>query len=110
MKNASRVFIWIGLISGAWLILPLIIGIFSLRAINNATCKKDLTGWAIASLICCSMLGGIFMLNIKEEDLNGGEKIQKQIIAQRESPVNEDCVSQLKGLKKLLDEEIITED
>lgn len=70
MKTAAKVFIWIGLIGGAILIFPLIIGVFALNKIDTATSKNDLVGMGVATLLLCSTLGGIFMLLITDEELN----------------------------------------
>ena len=72
MKTAAKVFIIIGMIIGFWMILPIIFGALSLGKINTATQKSELVGLGICTLIFCSVLGGIFMLCIPEEQLNKG--------------------------------------
>ena len=72
MKTAAKVFIIIGMIIGFWMILPIIFGALSLGKINSATQKSELIGLGICTLIFCSVLGGIFMLCIPEEQLNKG--------------------------------------
>lgn len=72
MKTAAKVFIIIGMIIGFWMILPIIFGALSLGKINTATQKSELVGLGICTLIFCSVLGGIFMLCIPEEQLNQG--------------------------------------
>lgn len=73
MKTAAKIFIWIGMIFGAIGIIPLVIGIFALKKINSAKTKDDLTGWGIATVIFCSTLGGILMLCIPENELDGAD-------------------------------------
>lgn len=50
-------------------IVPIIVGIIALKKIKKATSKNQLTAIAIVSIILCSLLGGIFMLFIKDEEL-----------------------------------------
>lgn len=69
MKTAAKVFIIIGMIYSGLLIFPIIIGIFALKRIENASTKDELTTYGILVLIFVNLLGGIFMLCIKEEDL-----------------------------------------
>jgi len=68
MKTAAKVFIIIGMVIGFWTILPLVFGGITLSKMKNATCKEDLTVWAVLTLIFCSLLGGIFLLCCKDED------------------------------------------
>ncbi len=69
MKTAAKVFIWIGMILGAIWIVPLVIGILSLVKLSQAKSKAELQILGILSVIFCSVLGGVFMLCIKEEEL-----------------------------------------
>ena len=74
MKTLAKVFIIIGMVVGFWSILPLIFGIIALKKLKTATKKDDLTVTAILTLIFCNILGGIFMLLIKDEELAGNAK------------------------------------
>ena len=69
MKTAAKIFTIIGMVVGCWMIVPIIVGILSLNKMKTATCKSDLTVMAILNLLFCSMLGGVFMLLIKDEEL-----------------------------------------
>ncbi len=69
MKTAAKVFIILGMIFGFWTILPLIFGIIALKKLKTATTKQELTTTAILTLLFCSLIGGILMLCIKDEDL-----------------------------------------
>ena len=71
MKTAAKVFIWIGMILQFFLIYPIVLGIFALKKINSATSKDELQTQGIFTTLFCSLLGGIFMLCIKDEELNG---------------------------------------
>lgn len=68
MKTAAKIFTIIGMVFGFWAILPLVFGILSLKKMNEATCKKDLTTMAVLNLLFCNMIGGILMLCLKDED------------------------------------------
>lgn len=69
MKNTAKVFIWIGMILQCFLVFPIVIGIIALKKINEAQTTDGLQTFGILTIFFCSFLGGIFMLNIKEEDL-----------------------------------------
>ena len=66
MKTLAKVFTIIGAVTGAIAIVPLIVGLISLKKMKNATCKKDLMVWAILNIIFCNVLGGIFMLLVND--------------------------------------------
>lgn len=68
MKTAAKVFIIIGMIIGAIGILPLIFGGITLSKMKQATCKSDITTWAILTLLFCSLIGGILLLCCNDED------------------------------------------
>ena len=69
MKKAAKTFLIIGMILEFYLIVPLIIGILTIKRINNAKTTDELRGWGIASILLVSVLGGIFVLCIKDEEL-----------------------------------------
>ncbi len=73
MKTAAKVFIIIGMIVGAIAILPLIFGGITLSKMKAATCKNDITTWAVLTLLFCSMIGGILLLCCKDEDFASAE-------------------------------------
>lgn len=74
MKTSAKVFIWIGMILGGIAIFPIVVGCFALSKINNAKSRDELQTMGILTTLFCSLLGGIFMLCIKDEEL-GGELI-----------------------------------
>ncbi|MGN0807137.1 MAG: hypothetical protein ACI4MN_01640 [Candidatus Coproplasma sp.] len=69
MKTAAKVFTIIGMIVGAVGILPIIFGAITLSKMNSAKDMNELQIWGILDLIFCSVLGGIFVLCMKNEDL-----------------------------------------
>lgn len=74
MKTAAKIFIIIGMIVGFWSILPLIFGFIALKKLKTAKKKEELTVTAILTLLFCNILGGIFMLLIKDEELVEAKK------------------------------------
>ena len=70
MKSAAKVFIWIGMIIQCVLIYPIIIGFLALRKIESATSKNELQSIGIITTLFCSLLGGVFMLCLNENDLS----------------------------------------
>ena len=74
MQTVAKVFIIIGMVVGFWSILPLIFGIIALKKLKTATKKDDLVVTAVLTLLFCNILGGIFMLLIKDEDLADNAK------------------------------------
>ena len=71
MKTPAKVFIWIGMIIQFFLIYPIVLGVLSLKKINSATSSNELQTLGIFTTLFCSLLGGVFMLCIKDDELNG---------------------------------------
>lgn len=69
MKTAAKVFTIIGMIVGAIGILPIIFGALTLSKMGSAKDVSELQVWGVLDLIFCSVLGGIFVLCMKNEDL-----------------------------------------
>lgn len=69
MKQLIKVFTIIGMVCGFWMIFPIVIGIISLKKLDEAETKDDLTTWGVLNLIFCSLIGGILMLCISEDEL-----------------------------------------
>ncbi|MBQ8868158.1 MAG: hypothetical protein IJ027_00370 [Oscillospiraceae bacterium] len=74
MKTAAKVFIILNMICGFWAILPLVFGIIALKKLKTATKKDELTTTAVLTLLFCSLIGGILMLCLKDEDLAPAEQ------------------------------------
>lgn len=70
MKTCAKIFIIIGMISGCIAIFPIIVGALALNKIKQARSKDELVTMGIVTLLLCSTLGGVFMLLIKDEELN----------------------------------------
>ena len=100
MKKASKVFLVLGMIFQFYLIFPIIVGANAIKRINNARTVDELRGYGIASIICVSVLGGIFMLCIRQEELNNDYKSEAL-------DEYDDSVERLIELKSLLDDGII---
>ena len=69
MKTAIKVLTIIGMVVGCWWIVPIIVGIFVLKKLEEAKTKSELTTMAILNLLFCNTIAGILMLCIKDEDL-----------------------------------------
>ncbi|MDY6368069.1 MAG: hypothetical protein SPL13_06110 [Clostridia bacterium] len=80
MRTAAKVFIIISMVLQGILILPLIIGCLAIKRLNEATKKEDLTVMGILTLLFCSLLGGIFMLCVSDNELlENKQRISEQI-------------------------------
>ncbi len=116
MKTASKIFIILGMIVEFWLIIPLIVGILALSKINSATSKNDLTATGIFTILFCSVLGGIFMLCIPEEELakNKAPQIEQPLnlpTPQQNRPLNDsELAAELEKINKLKQQGLITEE
>ena len=108
MRKAARVFLILGMIFQCYLIFPVVLGIFANRCLTNAKTKDDLRTWGILSIIFVSVLGGIFMLCVRDEELQGDEASS---VAPREIPSKklslEYAGEKLVQLRKLYDDGII---
>ena len=59
MELAAKIFIIIGMITGAMAILPLIFGFIVLNKMKNNTLT---TGWKVVALLFVNLIGGILLL------------------------------------------------
>ena len=69
MRKAARVFLILGMIFQCYLIFPIVLGIFANRRLSTAKTSEELKGWGILSIFFISVLGGVFMLCVKDEEL-----------------------------------------
>ena len=106
MKTAAKIVIIITMIFTFWLIIPLIIGIMAISKIDNATDKSQITGIALCTLLFCSLVGGILMFCIPENDFK--EPVTKIELSSQVSTSN--SIEDLKNLKQLLDDGIISQE
>lgn len=123
MKKLAKFFIWISIIFQFWLILPLIIGILALNKLDSAKNKDELLVMSILTTLFCSVIAGIFMFCIKEEELNEDyynmTKKQKQKNEDTKNitnssefklPDTKELTKELEKLKKLYEDKLITEE
>ncbi|MBQ8216242.1 MAG: hypothetical protein IJZ33_08270 [Clostridia bacterium] len=73
MKKAAKIFTIISIVLCIFNIVTPIIGFITLSKMKKATCKKDLTLWAILNIIFCNPIGGILMLCLKDSDFAPAE-------------------------------------
>lgn len=107
MKNAAKVFLIISMILYFELVFPLILGAIALSKLDHPRSKEEVRTWGILSIIFVSILGGIFMLCIKEEDLNFKEISFEESLTGY-NPSN-DPSQKLIDLKELYDSGVIDE-
>ena len=117
-----KFFIILGMILGAILIFPTIVGVITLNRLNQAKKKEDITGVAICTLIFCSVIAGILMLCMTEDDFVKKEqltKYQQKVVdsfiyamddGSEDNDVYDDEIAvKLRKLKALFEEELIDE-
>ena len=118
MKTAAKVFIILGMIFGCIAILPLIFGGIGLSKINSAKDRSELVGMGVCVLLFCSLLGGIFMLCIPNEQLAGagaGAGAQNQQVVVDVHPTqtkqsDDDATEKLAKLKNLKESGAISDE
>lgn len=119
MRSLAKFFTIMGIICECWLVLPLIVGILSIKSIDNAKTKDDLVALAICNMLFCSFLGGLFMLLIPESDFKQNKthvstspKMLEQYFdkKQENSSQDPDSIDLLERYKSLLDKGIITQE
>ena len=119
--KAIRFFIILGMILGSVLVYPIIVGAITLNRLSNATKREDIKGVAICTLIFCSMIAGILMLCMTDEDFikkNGLTKYEQKLVdsvvyAMDEVEENvlyqDETALKLRKLKLLFEEGLIDE-
>ena len=100
MKTATKIFIILGMIMGCVLIYPVIVGVIALMKLDKATSKKELRLISVLTIIFSSQIGGVLMLLLTEEQLNGDNKEYSNGVKYQE----------LEKLKSLYDSNAINED
>lgn len=111
MKTASKVFIIIGMIFGCIWVIPLIVGFVALSKLGTARCKNDLTAIAVLTLLFCSLLGGIFMLCISDEELkaNNAAPNKSATVTPETKDNKNDLAANLEKINKLKEQGLIDE-
>ena len=119
--KAIKFFIILGMVLGAIFIFPIIVGAITLNRINNATKKEDIKGVAICTLLFCSLIAGILMLCLTQEDFErktGLSKEEQRLVESfkdamneiyEEDNVDENIPLKIREIKKLYDDGLITE-
>lgn len=69
MKTAAKVFLVVGMICLFWAIYPLVLGIIAYKKLDESKDIKEIQTWGIVTLLLVSVVSGIIMLVMKEEDL-----------------------------------------
>lgn len=114
MKTAAKVFIILGMIFGCIAILPLIVGGIGLSKINSAKDRSELVGIGVCVLLFCSLLGGIFMLCIPNEQLAGAGEQNQQVVVDvhptQTKQSDDDATEKLAKLKNLKDSGAISDE
>ncbi|WP_406615075.1 hypothetical protein ACJA25_02565 [Mycoplasmopsis hyopharyngis] len=82
----TKVFLILGMIFGAILIIPLIIGIISYKKLEEAKNKDEILVYGVLSLIFVSKVAGILMLVAFPEK----EKIEKATILEEKIETKEE--------------------
>ena len=117
-----KFFIILGMILGAILIFPIIVGAITLNRLNEAKKKEDITGVAICTLIFCSVIAGILMLCMTEDDFakkNSLTKYEQKLVdsvicamdeeTEDNDVYDDEIVVKLRKLKALFNEGLIDE-
>ena len=114
MKTAAKVFIILGMIFGCIAILPPIVGGIGLSKINSAKDRSELVGMGVCVLLFCSLLGGIFMLCIPNEQLAGAGEQNQQVVVNvhptQTKQSDDDATEKLAKLKNLKDSGAISDE
>jgi hypothetical protein len=71
MKDLIKVFIWIGIVFGFWLIFPIFVGLSALKKLDQAKSKADLGSTPILVLLFVSPIAGILLFVIDDKALAG---------------------------------------
>lgn len=125
MKSVAKVFIILSMIFGCILILPIVIGALTLSNMEKAKCKDDMMVWGILCLFFCSIIAGILILCMSEDEFknpivgtsNNYDITSSTIVnpssnntsTTKTANDNEEVYEKLKELKKLYDSGAIDE-
>ena len=89
MKSAAKAFIWIGMVANFYLIFPIVVGVFALKKLQEASHREELKTMAIVTILFCNILGGIFMLCIEDKELQQPVELQSNKIEKNEQQNND---------------------
>jgi hypothetical protein len=72
MKDVAKVFIWIGIVTGFFLIFPIFVGLNALKKLDQAKSKADLgSDIPILVFFLVSPIAGILLFVIDDKALAG---------------------------------------
>jgi hypothetical protein len=101
MKTTCKIFIYLSIIFGFYLIVPIIVGIIALEKLDSAKSREEIKTIGILTLIFCSVVAGIIMLCIDDNELKENEVIEdenskdnKPIIQDNEPDKNDDIIKE----------------
>ena len=115
MKKAAKVFLIIGMVLSFYIVISIVFGIITIKRINRAHEKSELVGWGVVSILFVSVLGGIFTLCIRQEELDSNPALYYKAAGECKDSIptkqnNElDYIGNIKQLKELLDSGAITQ-
>lgn len=105
MKTASKVFLIIGMVFGAVLIFPIVLGILAYQKLDEAKNQEEIQLWAILSLLFVNIIAGILMLCLNDKDF---EMNKKNIELKSENISSKDIFSRIDKLYELKEKNVIT--
>jgi hypothetical protein len=101
VKTTCKIFIYLSIIFGFYLIVPIIVGVIALEKLDTAKSKEDLKTIGILTLIFCSVIAGILMLCMDNDELKENDVIEdenskdnKPIIQDNELDKNDDIIKE----------------
>jgi hypothetical protein len=71
MKDVAKVFIWIGIVTGFFLIFPIFVGLNAIKKLDQAKSKADLGAIPILVFFFVSPIAGILLFVIDDKALAG---------------------------------------
>ena len=108
MKIAAKVFIILSMIGLCFLIVPIIVGAIALHKLEKATSKNDLIVIGVLTILFCSVIGGILMLCMSEDELLSNRHVVA--IEKKNAESTSDLITKIDHLKKLKDDGVISEE
>jgi hypothetical protein len=69
MKQAAKIFIWLSIVLGFWVILPVVFGLPALKKLDTSKTTAELGSSPILVLLFVNVIAGILMLVMKDADL-----------------------------------------
>ena len=108
MKKAATVFLIIGMVLTCYMVFPVVIGALAIKHLNKAKTTDELKVWGILSVFFVSTLGGVFMLCVRQSELDNSYHSPVKNSTGYSSDY--DPSKKLLQLKELFDEGVIDEE